>query len=158
MNVTIVTGNLGSDPRIGQTKNGAEIMSFSVADNQFVRGENRTQWWDVITTNPQIIKTFRASLKKGSFVQVSGSGWSDNETVETKEGNKTYLRRTLTLYDIHYVNGGSRHEDSENKSSVAAAASNKPTPEVDEKAYDIPMGNSSSEGNSAEDFAEDLPF
>lgn len=157
MNVTIVTGNLGSDPRIGQTKNGAEIMSFSVADNQFVRGENRTQWWDVITTNPQIIKTFRASLKKGSFVQVSGSGWSDNETVETKEGNKTYLRRTLTLYDIHYVNGGSKHEDGENKPS-AAAHSSKPAPTADEKAYDIPMGNSPSEGNDAEDFAEDLPF
>ena len=157
MNVTIVTGNLGNDPRIGQTKNGAEIMSFSVADNQFVRGENRTQWWDVITTNPQVIKTFRASLKKGSFVQVSGSGWSDNETVETKEGNKTYLRRTLTLYDIHYVNGGSKHEDSENKPS-AAVHSSKPAPTVDEKAYNIPMGDFSSGEAGDGDFADSLPF
>ena len=157
MNVTIVTGNLGNDPLIGQTKNGAEIMSFSVADNQFVRGENRTQWWDVITTNPQVIKTFRASLKKGSFVQVSGSGWSDNETVETKEGNKTYLRRTLTLYDIHYVNGGSKHEDSENKPS-AAVHSSKPAPTVDEKAYNIPMGDFSSGETDGGDFADSLPF
>lgn len=154
MNVLNVTGNLGSDPRIGQTKNGAEIMSFSVADNQFVRGENRTQWWDVITTNPQIIKTFRTTLKKGSFVQVTGSAWTQKETAED---GREFLRRTITLYDIHYVNGGSKHGEGEDKAPAAAPA--KSSSNVDEKAYDIPMGNDPhDDAPVGEDVDSDLPF
>lgn len=103
MNTVTIIGNLGRDPRIGTTKNGKEIMSFSLADNLYVRGEQTTQWWDVVVINPQTIASFKNSLKKGSNVVVTGSAHSEIDTIE----GKNYLRNNLTAFNIAYNSNGS---------------------------------------------------
>ena len=69
--------SLTLDGRVG--KNGAEIktskggkqyLKFSLANNSYSGGQNKTTWFDVICYKPEIINGIGNYLKKGSFVYV----------------------------------------------------------------------------------------
>ena len=100
MNTIQVIGNLGKDPRFVESKNGGgDIMFFTLADNNFTRGEKRTQWWDVAVLNPRIVASFRDSLKKGSSVVITGTADIYDEIAAN--GN-TYHRLSLVADSVRY--------------------------------------------------------
>ena len=75
LNKIMVIGNLGSDPEMRYTPNGAPVTSFSVATNRTYttsQGERRdeTEWFRIVAWN-QLAETCNQFLKKGSSVYLS---------------------------------------------------------------------------------------
>ena len=60
INKVILVGNLGADPKVGNTQSGAKIVNLSVATTDTWRdkasGErkDRTEWHRVVIFNPQL--------------------------------------------------------------------------------------------------------
>ncbi len=92
INKVILVGNLGADPRVSNTANGAKIVNLSVAttDNwkDKLSGERkeRTEWHRVVIFNPQLAEVAEKYLRKGSKVYLEGQlqtrKWEDNTGAE----------------------------------------------------------------------------
>ncbi len=92
INKVILVGNLGADPRISNTQNGAKIVNFTLATSDRWRdkasGEfkERTEWHRVVIFNPQLAETASRYLHKGSKVYIEGQlqtrRWEDNSGQE----------------------------------------------------------------------------
>lgn len=68
------------DGRVGQkgtevktSKNGKQYARFSVANNAYINGEEKTEWFDVTVYDPTFIEKRAQYLGKGSYVIVTGS-------------------------------------------------------------------------------------
>lgn len=84
INKALISGNIGGDPNLRQTASGMQVLSFSVAVNDRVKGEDG-QWTD----RPNFIdcvmfgnraKSVSRFLSKGSKVAIEGKlRWSQWE-------------------------------------------------------------------------------
>ena len=92
INKVILVGNLGADPRVSNTTNGAKIVNLTVATSDTwkdkLSGERkeRTEWNRVVIFNPQLAEIAERYLRKGSKVYLEGSlqtrKWEDNNGQE----------------------------------------------------------------------------
>ena len=92
INKVILVGNLGADPKVGNTQSGSKIVNLSVATTDTWRdktsGErkDRTEWHRVVIFNPQLADIAEKYLRKGSKVYIEGQlqtrKWSDNTGAE----------------------------------------------------------------------------
>ncbi len=99
INKVILVGNLGRDPEIRNTQNGAKVVSFSVATsdswNDKATGErrNRTEWHNVVIFNSGLAETAERYLHKGSKVYLEGQlqtrSWDD------QNGQKRYTTEVV---------------------------------------------------------------
>ena len=111
INKVILVGNLGADPKVGNTQSGAKIVNLSVATTDTWRdkasGErkDRTEWHRVVIFNPQLAEIAEKYLHKGSKVYIEGQlqtrKWSDNTGAEryTTEIVLQNFSGNLTLLD-----------------------------------------------------------
>ncbi len=91
-NKVMLTGNLGADPDMRNTKAGDPIANLSIATSESWKdkttGEKkeRTEWHRVVIFNKHLAKIAGDFLKKGSKVQIEGSlqtrKWTDQSGVE----------------------------------------------------------------------------
>ena len=97
VNKVILVGNLGQDPELRYTPNGAAVTTISVATNEIWRDsegntQERTEWHRVVLwrRHAEVAGEF---LKKGSKVYIEGSlrtrSWED------KNGNKRYTTEVV---------------------------------------------------------------
>lgn len=99
INKVILVGNLGRDPEIRNTQNGAKVVSFSVATsdswNDKATGErrNRTEWHNIVIFNSGLAETAERYLHKGSKVYLEGQlqtrSWDD------QNGQKRYTTEVV---------------------------------------------------------------
>ena len=92
INKVILVGNLGADPRVSNTTNGAKIVNLTVATSDTwkdkLSGERkeRTEWNRVVIFNPQLADVAERYLRKGSKVYIEGQlqtrKWEDNNGQE----------------------------------------------------------------------------
>mgnify|MGYP001165444055 CR=1 FL=1 len=97
LNKIMVIGNLGSDPEMRYTPNGAPVTSFSVATNRTYttsQGERRdeTEWFRIVAWN-QLAETCNQFLKKGSSVYAEGRLRTDSWT--SKEGEPRFTNEIV---------------------------------------------------------------
>ena len=88
INKVILVGNLGADPRVSNTTNGAKIVNLTVAtsytwkDKLSGERKERTEWNRVVIFNPQLADIAERYLRKGSKVYLEGQlqtrEWEDN--------------------------------------------------------------------------------
>lgn len=84
INKALISGNIGGDPNLRQTASGMQVLSFSVAVNDRVKGEDgqwtdRPNWIDctMFGARAQSVSRF---LSKGSKVAIEGKlRWSQWE-------------------------------------------------------------------------------
>ena len=92
INKVILVGNLGADPKVSNTANGAKIVHLSIAttdswkDKLSGEKKERTEWHRVVIFNPQLADVADKYLKKGSKVYLEGQlqtrKWEDNNGQE----------------------------------------------------------------------------
>jgi single-strand DNA-binding protein len=102
VNKVILIGNLGRDPEVRYTQNGAAVANFTLATNEAWTDKNgerqeRTEWHRIVVWGKQA-EIVREHLSKGKQVYVEGSlqtrQWDD------REGNKrttTEVRATRVV-------------------------------------------------------------
>ena len=84
INKALISGNIGGDPNLRQTASGMQVLSFSVAVNDRVKGEDgqwtdRPNWIDCVMFGNRA-KSVSRFLSKGSKVAIEGKlRWSQWE-------------------------------------------------------------------------------
>ena len=79
MNIVLVSGRLGADPRITNFENGGKSAQFNLAvtERAYKRQDGtevpeRTEWLSIETSKSGIAGVVEKYLKKGSFVTIEG--------------------------------------------------------------------------------------
>ncbi|MBB2161450.1 single-stranded DNA-binding protein [Gluconacetobacter sacchari] len=111
VNKVILVGNLGKDPEVRNSQNGAKIVSLTLATsdtwNDKMSGERRekTEWHRVVIFNERIADVAERFLRKGRKVYLEGSlqtrKWTDQSGQEryTTEVVVDRFRGDLVLLD-----------------------------------------------------------
>ena len=109
VNKVILVGNLGRDPEIRNTQDGAKIVQLSIAtserwkDRSTGEPRERTEWHRVVIFNENLGRVAEQYLRKGSSVYLEGQlqtrKWTDQQGVEkyTTEVVLQRYRGELTL-------------------------------------------------------------
>lgn len=92
VNKVILVGNLGRDPEVRSTQDGAKIVNLSIATSERWKDRNsgeqreRTEWHRVVIFNEQLANVAEQYLSKGSTVYLEGQlqtrKWTDQQGVE----------------------------------------------------------------------------
>ena len=118
VNKVILIGNLGRDPEVRHTQDGAPIVQLSIAtsdtwkDRTTGERRERTEWHRVVIFNEHLCKVAENYLKKGSKIYVEGAlqtrKWTDNAGVEkyTTEVVLQKFNGELTMLDGRGDNDG----------------------------------------------------
>ena len=97
MTEVFIQGFLGRDCTVQESANGSKFVSLVVGSNDFVKGVQKTQWFDCtqFNYNDKMVE----HLKKGSAVNVIGQLDVENET--GKDG-VSYIRRRVTVHNLTF--------------------------------------------------------
>ena len=118
VNKVILIGNLGRDPEVRSTQDGAKIVQLSLATSESWKdrasGERRerTEWHRVVIFNERIADVAEQYLRKGSKVYVEGQiqtrKWQDKEGQDryTTEVVLGRFRGEMTMLDSRSAEGG----------------------------------------------------
>lgn len=111
VNKVILVGNLGKDPDVRTTQNGARVASFSLATSETwkdkMTGERKenTQWHRVVIFNDSLVGIAERFLRKGLKVYIEGQLETRKWTGEDGKENTTtevvlrQYRGELTILD-----------------------------------------------------------
>lgn len=71
LNSIIIHGRLTKDTELKQTQGGAAVLAFSIANDRFVNGQKKTDFFDVIAWN-QNAKFIHGHFNKGDNIIIVG--------------------------------------------------------------------------------------
>ncbi|ADE38643.1 single-stranded DNA-binding protein [Candidatus Puniceispirillum marinum] len=118
VNKVTLVGNLGRDPEVRSTQDGAKIVQLSLATSERWKDRNtgeqreRTEWHRVVIFNENLGRIAEQYLRKGSTCYIEGQlqtrKWTDNQGVEkyTTEVVLQRYRGELTLLGGRGDGGG----------------------------------------------------
>jgi single-strand DNA-binding protein len=125
VNKVILVGNVGKDPEIRATNEGAKIASFSLATSESWKDKNtgeykdKTEWHRVVVFNENISNIVEKYVKKGNKVYVEGAlqskkyTGSDGVEKNITEIVITRFKGEVSILDNKNQNMGSSSFDSE---------------------------------------------
>ena len=131
MKILIFDGYLTADAETGQTSKGSNYLRFKVGCSNFVMGESKTDWLEVISFNENENESIGKYLKKGSHVAVVGI---PNTTVNPGKDGRLYVNTSVRAYHIEFANGGGKKDKQngdEPEISVNAPTDPAPSPATD---------------------------
>ena len=129
VNKVILVGNLGRDPEVRSTQDGAKIVNLSIATSERWKDKNtgepreKTEWHRVVVFNENLGRIAEQYLRKGSSVYLEGQlqtrKWTDQQGVEkyTTEVVLQRYRGELTLLGGRNEGAGGGYGDSMGGSS-----------------------------------------
>ena len=126
VNKVILIGNLGADPEVRHTQDGAPIVHLRLATNETWRDKNsgerreKVEWHRVVILfNEQLAEIAEKYLRKGSKVYVEGAlqtrKWTGNDGIE-KYSTEVVLQRyrgELTMLDTRGGGGNGGYDASD---------------------------------------------
>ncbi|HSR56273.1 MAG TPA: single-stranded DNA-binding protein [Alphaproteobacteria bacterium] len=134
VNKVILVGNLGRDPEVRSTQDGAKIVQLSLATSESWKdratGERRerTEWHRVVIFNERLADVAEQYLRKGSKIYVEGQlqtrKWQDKEGMDryTTEVVLGRFRGELTMLDSRASSEGGGYGGSGGGSSEPVPA------------------------------------
>lgn len=118
VNKVILVGNLGRDPEVRYSQDGAKIVNLSVATSESWKDKNsgerreKTEWHRVVIFNDRLADVAERFLRKGSKVYLEGAlqtrKWTD-QNGQDKYTTEVVLQRyrgELTMLDGRGEGGG----------------------------------------------------
>ena len=161
VNKVTLVGNLGRDPEVRSTQEGAKIVQFSLATSERWKDRNtgeqreRTEWHRVVIFNENLGRIAEQYLRKGSTCYIEGQlqtrKWTDNQGVEkyTTEVVLQRYRGELTLLGGRGDSGGGSYGGGDGGSGSSSSpdsgsggsnnAASSPPPMRDDLDDDIPF-------------------
>ena len=121
VNKVILVGNLGRDPEVRYSQDGAKIVNFSMAtseswkDRQTGERRERTEWHRVVIFNEHLAGIAEQYLRKGSKIYLEGAiqtrKWQGQDGQEryTTEVVLQRFRGELTMLSGRGEGGGSEY-------------------------------------------------
>ena len=110
MNLMTIDGRIGANgAEVRMTKGGTPYVKFSVANNTFSNGTEKTEWYDVISYEPSVIENRVKYLTKGTFVIINGV-YSDDINID--KNGKVWLNRHIRATVINVPTLGKKSDDS----------------------------------------------
>ena len=108
MKFLTIDGRLGKDAESMMTSRNTEYISFSLANTTYVKGTQKTVWYDVVFFNPESIRSRMQYLTKGTYVAITGV--PDETPFVAKDGS---LRIKYSLFGdrIEFLGGGKKDRD-----------------------------------------------
>ena len=101
-------GRVGKDgAELKQTVTGKQYLRFSVANNTYVNGQEKTEWFDVKVFDQFLIENVTKLLKKGTYVAIVGV--PQTETNVDKNG-RVWVNQYVTAYMVSVPSIGKRGE------------------------------------------------
>lgn len=112
MKFLTIDGRLGKDAEPMMTSRNTEYISFSLANTTYVKGTQKTVWYDVVFFNPESIRSRMQYLTKGTYVAVTGV--PDEAPFVAKDGS---LRIKYSLFGdrIEFLGGGKKEGENAQK-------------------------------------------
>ena len=102
-------GRIGTGgAKVLQTAKGKSYIRFSIANDTFVNGANKTEWFDVTCFDPFLVENKAKYMTQGRYVIVQGV--PDSQVV-SKEG-KICLNNYITANSSDLQSFGAKKEDS----------------------------------------------
>lgn len=115
MKTIILDGRIGSNgTEVKTTKTGKQYARFSLANNTFVNGEVKTEWYDVISYDPIFIEKRAQYCGKGSYVIVTGDIRTE---VKVDQTNKMWINHYITAQTIDTPRFGGKNDTGETDST-----------------------------------------
>lgn len=112
MNIVILSGHLGADPELRQSKAGESVCNFRLATK---RGKDATDWHKVVCFRT-LAETCAQHLDKGSQVNLRGRieyGSYDKDGV-------TVYTTTIIADMVDFIRGKARHQGGQQASEEVA--------------------------------------
>ena len=125
MKILIFDGYLGRDAEVKTSQKGTQFLSFRVGNTTWVKGENKTEWIEVMCFNANTIATTAQYLKKGSHVCITGT---PDTTVNPGKDGRLYVNTSVLADRIEFIGGASKKDKDGNDVS-----SNEPEIKVNEQ-------------------------
>ena len=151
VNKAILIGNLGHKPESRLTKDGQEIVTFSIAtseswkDKKTGERKQQTEWHKIIIFNQNLVKIAKEYLKKGSKVYIEGK-------IETRQyTGKDGIQRYTSGIFLKQYNAVLQLLDSKEDPNQALYTNNTNT-EQDYKNKNVDTDSSNSDLN------DEIPF
>ena len=111
-------GRIGaSGAEVRTTKGGKPYVRFSVANNSFANGAEKTEWFDITSYDEYIINNRAKYLTKGTYVIITGT---PNVEVNVRDG-KVWLNQYVTATTIDTPSFKKRDDDASAATSSAAS-------------------------------------
>lgn len=122
LNKVMIIGNVGRDPEMRYTPNGAPVTSFSVAVNYRRNGpdgqpQDATEWFNVVTWN-KLAETCSQYLSKGRSVFVEGR--LQTRSWDGQDGQKHY-RTEVIAQDVRFLDSGAARQPATGRPAAAGA-------------------------------------
>lgn len=165
LNKVMLIGNVGNDPEVRATPNGARVAQFNLATTRTWNGpggdrQEKTEWhrcvlWNGRASGGGLADVVEKYVRKGDRLYIEGSieyrQWQDREgqtryTTEIKVREMVMLGSRSGGGGGDAENGGSRRSAAPARSSAAAASA------------DAPGGDFEDFPGALEDEDDDLPF
>lgn len=154
MRTLTVMGYLGGDPEFKSTKNGANLVTFRLGNNELgekdENGQPKTVWYTVTVWDGSLYN-FCKYLKKGSGVVVGGD-YSDRIYMSNKTG-QCEISRDIKANSIYFFPSGKKDSD---QTAPQAAAQPKPQPQP--QAAPQPAPRPAAVETNPDSNEDDLPF
>lgn len=157
MKTIILDGRVGANgTEVKTTKTGKPYARFSMANNTYINGEEKTEWYDVISYDPTFIEKRAQYLGKGSYVIVTGSIRTE---VNVGQDNKVWINHyiTATTIDTPRFGGKKENEQDNNTTTTPQVSTYTGGTKSDYTAQATAKSENTTSVNSSYD-EDDLPF
>lgn len=158
-------GRIGANgAEVRTTKGGRPYVRFSVANNSYANGQEKTEWFDITSYDPFVIENRVKYLTKGTYVIITGT---PNTEVNVDRTGKVWLNQYVTANSIDTPAFRKKDDDStttqgtntinDNLSTFTSTTQQTITKTVEAPQVAAPMPASVGVGISS-DADDDLPF
>jgi single-strand DNA-binding protein len=125
LNKVIIQGRMVEDPQIKTTSGGLQIAEFSIANDEFVKGEKRTGFYNV-TTFGKSSDFAQKHLAKGARVDIEGKLRHEKWINQDGENRQKVTILAERIHPIDWKNQEGNKNPGNNTPSNASNGNNQP--------------------------------